>query len=99
MIRDLMDVPEGVNLEIKWVGPDVLTFDLDVHPAYRNQGLARAVMEDFVEAADELGCHVALMANPSDPDMKLRDLMRFYRSLGFIPIGYHGYMYRPTEVH
>lgn len=94
-----LDVPSGVNLEIFELGDDYLTFDISVDPPYRNEGRARAALSDLVDAADELGMHIALLASPDDPDMTQATLMRFYRSLGFEPIGYHGYMVRLTERH
>lgn len=60
-------------------------------PAYRGKGGARRVMLEVCDILDEEGVRGHLKASPFTRDLEpgpaMRDLVRFYSSFGFEPIG------------
>lgn len=65
----------------------VLAVDTLKTPAkFRGAGSARRTMQALLAATDRAGFVVVLTPEPIHGEARLIDLIRFYRSLGFVPM-------------
>lgn len=65
----------------------VLAVDTLKTPAeFRGAGSARRAMQSLLETADRAGIVVVLTPEPIHGEARLLGLIRFYRSLGFVPM-------------
>lgn len=79
-------VSRHVQIQLRWLGDDVLVEFLFVPGAYRGQGLAEAVLSRLCELADTAGW--AMRLQPSDGfGSDLGRLTRWYYRHGFVPEG------------
>jgi GNAT superfamily N-acetyltransferase len=103
MLIDLVDPIPHVRLVVQLVGDHAATFDIEVEPAHRGQGLGSQALGDLIEWADELNLALDIYAEPDPEQQTLASLVAWYKGFGFHTVGKpkHGAqrMYRPTELH